>query len=258
MITDSLHLKMKDLHDNDFIGILTNTTDPLFSGRCQVRVFRLMDHIPEADLPWAIPVNSTVFSSDGAGSISVPKVGAIVRIQFNNGDLYSPEYTTIQNIDTALIEKIKDDYQGTHVLLHDTDEELTVIYQKSLGFQIYFKSSFIQISPDSMITIQHANQESLIQLEGDKMNIVTKNEIAISAAAKVTINADEAIINGNNVTKVGGAPYSHAVLAEYLFPLLTSLATSIDAKLPVTPGVNVGIIEAGKVAATSVNVLIGK
>lgn len=246
----------KNLHDNDWIAIVINNEDPLFSGRCQIRVFRLMDDIDAENLPWAVPINSTIFGGDGAGSLSVPKVGQIVRVQFNNGDIYAPEYTTIQNIDTQLIEEIKDDYDGTHVILYDPDEELNVIYQRERGFEIYYKESFMQISPDSMITIQHANQESLIQLEGDKCNIVTKNEVNISAAAKVDVTADEVRVAGNQTTKVGPGPYNHAVMSEMLFPLLTTLATAIDAKMPTTPGVNVGLVESAKQAATSTNVLI--
>jgi hypothetical protein len=246
----------RQMRDNDWIGVITNNQDPLFSGRCQVRVFILMDPLDAKDLPWAVPVNSTVFSGDGAGSLSIPKIGQFVRVQFNNGDIYAPEYTTIQNIDSQLIEEIKNDYDGTHVMLFDPDEELKMIYQRNSGFKIFYKESFIQISPDSMITIQHANQESLIQLEGDKCNIVTKNEINISASAKVDVTADEVRVAGNQTTKVGPGPYNHAVMAEILFPLLTTMATAIDAKMPATPGVNVGLVEQAKQAATSTNVLI--
>ena len=258
MSNNGLHLKLKDLHDNDFLGVISNNKDPLFSGRCQIRVFRLMDNIVPEDLPWAVPVNSTVFASNGAGSLSVPKIGQIVRVQFNNGDLYSPEYTTIQNIDTQLIESIKDDYEGTHVLLYDTDEDLSVIYQRALGFQIFYKESFFQISPDSMITLQHANQESLIQMDGDRINIVSKNEITVSGAAKVTVNADEVVLSGNQLTKVGNAPYAPAMLSNIVFPLLKVLATALDSKLPVTPGVNIGLVTQAQNAALSTNVLIGK
>ena len=94
-----LNFLIKDLHDEDWIGVVMNNKDPLFSGRCQIRVFRLMDNIDPNNLPWAVPINSTVFAGDGAGSLSVPKIGQIVRVQFNNGDVYAPEYSTIQNID---------------------------------------------------------------------------------------------------------------------------------------------------------------
>ena len=246
----------KDLHDEDWIGLVENNSDPLFSGRCQIRVFRLMDDIESANLPWAVPINSTFFGGNGAGSLSVPKIGTIVRVQFNNGDIYAPEYSTIQNVDSELIETIQEDYEGTHVIAFDPDEGLNIIYQRNLGIQIFYRDSFIQISPDSMITIQHANQDSLIQLEGDKCNITTKNEVNIAAGAKVESTADEVIAAGNQTTKVGPGPYYHAVLGEVLFPLLETMATALDAKFPVTPGVNVAVVKAAKQASLSRNVLV--
>jgi len=247
----------KSLYDEDWIGVVMNNTDPLFSGRCQIRVFRLMDGIDAKELPWSVPINSTLFAGDGAGSLSVPKIGQIVRVQFNSGDIYAPEYTTIQNIDTELIQTIKDDYDGTHVIAFDPDEELSIIYQRNLGIQIYYRGSFMQIAPDSMITIQHANQDSLIQLEGDKCNITTKNEVNIAAGARIELTADEVAITGNTTTKIGAPPYFHGVLSEVLFPLLQVMATSLDAKFPATPGVNTALVEQAKNASTSKNVLIG-
>jgi len=249
---------IRDLHDNDWLGIVTNNKDPLFAGRCQVRVFSLMDDIDVELVPWASPINSTIFAGDGAGSISVPKIGQFVRVIFNNGDVYAPEYTTIQNIDTQLIKKIQDDYEGTHVLVYDPDEELVIIFQKQLGLQIFLKDSFFQISPDSMVTIQTPNADSIIQMEGDKVNITTKNEVNVSAGGKATVIADEVIVNGQQTTKCGPGPYSHAILAEPFWALLTTLATAIDSKMPVTPGVNLGLVQSAKAAATSTNVLISK
>lgn len=247
---------VKDLHDNDWIGVVEDINDPLFSGRAKIRVFRLFDDIPSEDLPWAVPINSTVMARDGAGSLSVPKVGIIVKVQFNNGDISAPEYETIQNVDNALIEQIKEDYEGTHVMLYDPDEELSVIFQRSSGFTMFYRESFVQISPDSMITIQHANSDSIIQLEGETCNIVTKNKINVSAGSTVTINADEVVAAGNQTTKVGPGAYNHAVLAEPLVALLSSLATAIDTKYPATPGVNAGLVQQSRQSITSTNVLI--
>ena len=245
-----------DYRDNDFLGIVVNAKDPTFSGRAQVKVFGLFDGISDDHLPWASPINSTIFAGNGAGSLSVPKVGQIVRVQFNNGDLYAPEYTTIQNIDTSLIQKIKNDYDGTHVLLYDPGEELTVIYQKKSGLQIYLKESFFQIGKDSMITIQTPNNDSIIQMENDIINITSKNEVNIAGASRVVVNADEVIVNGNAATKIGPGPYNHAVAGETLMALLATMASALDSKIPMTPGVNVGLVESSKQAILSTNVYI--
>lgn len=246
----------RDLDYNEWVGIVLNNQDSTFSGRAQVRVFGVMDGIVDSHCPWATPINSTIFGADGAGSMSVPKIGQFVRIQFNNGDIHSPEIVGIQNLDSTLIEEIKEDYEGTQVLLYDPLADLKIIYQPDSGLLMYLKESFFQITPDSMITLQHADSDSLIQMEGDVTRIVTKNEVEVVAASKATVSADEVVIDGANTTKIGPGPYNHAMLAEPMWAIMTTLATALDAKLPATPGVNVGIIESAKQSATSTNVLI--
>lgn len=248
----------KELDNNHPIGIVEDINDPLFAGRCKIRVLRIMDDMPKEHLPWATPINSPIFGSTGAGSLSVPKVGKFVRVQFNNGDRYAPEYYAVQNVDNDLIQEIQDDYEGTHVILYDSDEELNIIYQRNSGFKMYYKGSFIQISPDSMITLEHANTDSVIQLEGQTCNISTKNEINIDAGTSVSINSSEVQAAGSQTTKVGPGPYTHAVLAEPLWGILKAFATALDAKLPPTPGVNVALLESLKSSATSKNVLISQ
>lgn len=240
----------------DWLGIVVNSDDPTFSGRCQIKVFGLHEGIENDHLPWAVPMNSPIFAGDGAGSISIPKIGHFARVRFSNGDLYSPEYYVIQNIDTELIKRIKDDYQGTHVLLYDPLEELTIIFQPESGIQIYHKESFIQITPDTMITLQTPNADSTIQMDGDIVNVTTKNEVNIAAGARAEVTADEVVVNGAQTTKIGPGPYNHAVMAEPLWALMSTLATALDAKMPATPGVNAGLVEAAKQSATSTNVMI--
>ena len=67
-----------DLRSSDWIGVVINSNDPTFSGRCQVKVFGLFDGIQNEHLPWATPINSTIFAGNGAGSISIPKPGHFV------------------------------------------------------------------------------------------------------------------------------------------------------------------------------------
>ena len=247
-----------DLHDNDWVGVVINNQDPTFSGRAKVRVLGVMDGIIDEHIPWATPITGDLYGLDGAGMMSVPKIGAWVRIQFNNGDLYAPEIRAIQNLDTDLIDKIRDDYDGAHVILHDPLENLSIIFLRTSGLMIFYKESFFQITPDSMITLQHADGDSIIQMEGDKINIASKNEVNITAAGKATVNADEVVIGGNQRTKIGPGPtYKHAVLAEPMWSLMMQMATALDGKLPPTPGLNIGLVTEAMQAATSVNVLLG-
>ena len=94
----------------------------------------------------------------------------------------------------------------------------------------------IQITPDTLITLRTPNNESIIQMDGDVLNITTKNDVNITAASKVEVVAEEVVVKGNSATKIGNPPYQHAVLGEPLWAILSSLASAIDLKLPATPG----------------------
>ena len=133
----------------EYLGRVVYNEDPTFSGRCKIEVFGLFDEFEPEQMPWISPQTSAVFSSkSGYGSISIPKIGSIVRVNFPYGSLYSGEYSSLQNIDPALIEEIKDDYQNTHVLLYDSDKDLIVIYQPMTGYKMWLAGSMIKIDAD--------------------------------------------------------------------------------------------------------------
>jgi Type VI secretion system/phage-baseplate injector OB domain len=257
-IENDISFSQVDPDNLGYVGVVVDNNDPTFSGRAKVRIFGLMDNIPVAAVPWATQMSTIIFGSDGGGSLSVPKLGQLVRIMFDNSDIYSPTYLALQNIDNQLIEKIKDDYLGTQVLIYDMDANLSIIYQPASGLQIFFKDSFFQISPDSLITLQTPNNDSIIQMEGDITRVTTKNEVQISGASKVTITGDEAILKGNQTTKLGPGPYNHSVSGEPLIALLMSMATIIDAKMSPTPGVTTALVQSAKQAILSTNVLVSQ
>ncbi|MGL5691964.1 MAG: phage baseplate assembly protein V [Bacteroidales bacterium] len=235
-----------------------DNNDPTFSGRCKVKVYGIFDKTPNEYLPWATPTTSAVFGSNGAGSISVPKIGIIVRVNFCGGDIYSPEYTCIQNLDTSLSERLSTDYIGAHVLLYDTDNELSVIFQKQVGFEMFYKGSYVNISPESMITIAHANGDSVIQLQGGTINIASKDDIKITTNALVDIRANEVKLSGSDTTKIGPGPYTPALNSDIIWSLLTKLATNLDNKFPATPGVNTALVKSCVNSGNSTNVLISQ
>lgn len=205
--SDERRLLSYDLRDKDWLGEVVDNKDSEFQFRCKIKVFGLFDELETGDIPWAFPATNGIFASSngGFGSGSVPKIGSLVKVRFDNGNLYSPEYRGIQNVNRGLSSEISGDYDGTHVLAYDEDEDLKILYQKGNGIKIHLKDSHITINPDTSITIEHSGTESIIELVGDKINILSSNEVNITAEKcnvdspniKLGVNATESVIKGN-------------------------------------------------------------
>jgi hypothetical protein len=247
----SSYVAQEQLEATDWIGEVVDNNDPEFSGRCRVRVYGQFDgtiniddpnsgySIPDSDLPWAYPAASNIFGggeSKGAGSLSVPKVGTKVKIRFSGGNIYSPEYCAIQDLNQGLIDEISSSYQNSHVLFFDEDEKVKVVYTPAKGLEIFHKDSHILINPDSSITIEHRDSQSIIELVGSNINVTANSTVNITSNSKIQAESNECVVNGNSVTKLGPAPVYSSVLAEPLWTFLKIMASTIDAKLPSTPG----------------------
>ena len=157
----------------EYIGKVIYNEDTTHTGRCKVRVFGLFDNLKDENIPWFTPMNSSIFSAGGAGSLDVPKIGTIVRVKFSNNDYYSGEYMALQCVDPALVKEIEDDNDGAHVLLYDSDAELVVIYQKMTGLKIYHKGASIILDPTGSIQLKHQNNANVIELNQNNIIITT-------------------------------------------------------------------------------------
>jgi len=253
--TDLKRLLSQDPMSKDWIGEVVDNEDPEVQFRCKIKVYGLFDDLEPENMPWAFPGNQGIFasSSGGYGSGSVPKIGTLMKVRFTNGDLYSPEYYSIQNINSALQSEIEGDYQGTHVLAYDEDADLKILYQPGTGIKVHLKDSHVTINPDESITIEHSGSESIIELVGDACNIVTNATVDVTAGSEITATAPTCTINGTTTTQLGPIGNFGAVGAEPLFAFLKALAAGVDAKWPPTPGVMSSAAAAAEVASTSLN-----
>lgn len=259
---------LEDENSSDWIGVVVDNEDPLFSGRCKVRVFGKFDGsynpddtapgIPDSDLPWAYPAGSSIFggSDGGAGSLSVPKKGTNVKVRFSGGNIYAPEYFAIQDVNQSVIDEISSSYQNSHVLFMDKDENTKIVYTPAKGLEIFNKDSHIVINPDSSITIEHKDTKSIIELVGPTINITSNSNINITSNSKIQAQSSECVVNGTSVTKLGPAPTYSAVLAEPLWMYLKMLASAIDAKLPTSPGALSSMAASFQQLSTSKNVKV--
>lgn len=227
-------LSKEELIGKIFIGEVVDSNDPDKEGRCRIKIFGLFNsedpviqegkptgqvtrvEIPIDKIPWANPANGKFFAggeTKGFGDISIPKIGTIVKVVFPTGDLYSPEWSFIQNMNVQAIEEIQDTYEGSHILLYDNDEQVKIFYTPGKGMNIFHKDSSIIINPDSSITIQHKDTESIIELVGNSINIVSTNQVTVTTE-KAVIEASsielgtqtlEAVIKGETFQKLYNA-----------------------------------------------------
>lgn len=228
------------IRGNDYIGEVIYTDDITHSGRCKVKVIGLFDGLPDENIPWFSPSSSNLFSSNGGGSLSVPKKGSYVKVRFANDDFYSGEYSSIQFIDPDLVEEIKDDYEGTQVLAYDSDAELLVLYQNMSGLKIYCRGGSIIIDPSGNIQLKHSNSRNVIELNNNDIIITTASssdggtsttgKVKISSGSQVEVSAPNVMINSKNIQMGDGQ--KHFVIAEELIPILQNIVTTIAAKTP--------------------------
>lgn len=228
----------------DYIGVIEDIEDPDKEGKVRVRVFGKHGNpdgdgpsIPTEMLPWAFPQYSHVFGNeDGGGSFSAPKVGAKVLINFDS-DIYFPIYKNLINLSQGLKDLIADDYENSHVMLYDEIEQIQIYYLPGQGLVLDVKGSVFRMNADNSILINHANDSASIELRENDIDINSNGNVFMSAPQTVEMSGNTANVNGVQ-TNIGANPIFSAVNGEPLMAFLKVLAAAIDAKVPVTPGVN--------------------
>lgn len=225
--------------DSVILGTVESIDDPTYSGRIKVRVPGMHDNIPTEQLPWCTYGGSSVFSGNGGGSLSIARVGQQVRVQFKSNSITSMEWYANGRLDPDLINEIKSDYEGTHVLLYDSAADLSIKYQPGTGITVYYIGSFLQIAPDGNITLHYGKGASgtQIQLSNGRCDIQASSEINLTTPGTINLEADNIIMNAKTTTQIkGNSPGESAVNASKLMSALTMIASAVDAKVPQTGG----------------------
>ena len=220
---------------NIHIGTVIENIDPRSEGRIQVRVLGKYDNINDSDLPWAYHMSSiNGGSSGGFGELSVPKKGQLIQVVFENDDILSPYWISFPKINESMRQEIEQDYEDSRVLVYDEDAPLKIMYLPSTGLIFHLDESEIVIYSDNSIKIEHKGTESIIELIGDKINIVSNTEInTVSNTVNIT----------GGMTTLGTRPNYSDTMAEPLMDLLTKLAVLIDAKWPVSGSAATSLVQ---------------
>lgn len=220
-------LKADNLKGSQWVGIVENTDDDLFEGRCKIRVYGKMDQrqdpedpqsayvMPTDSLPWARPsVASSGGSNSGSGTFSVPKIGTILRVTFDNGNYYSPVYHESLYPSDETRAEIEAAYPNSHVLIYDTafgltgdlqsgnpevtnereGEHIKVFFTEEKGLMMDYTTTegptTINIKPDNSVEIINANGDSIVMLNDGNITFTHSAQFTINSGADTVINAD--------------------------------------------------------------------
>lgn len=216
----------------DWLGEVVDILDPLEKGRVRVKVFGKFDKLEDAQIPWASPSGfmTSAGSATGSGQFSLPKIGSIVNVQFENSNLYTPIYTYIQHLSEELSAEITgDNYTTAQVLMYDTEVEggLKIFYTIEKGLMIDYNSSQINIRPDNTIYLEHAGGK-VIHLQEKHISIGTE-----------TTSDEPAVLGDKNVEALKALSAQIDTLSDNL---LTFCGTQITASsaVPLTAGLAPG------------------
>ena len=143
------------------------------------------------------------------------------------------EWTGTGTLDKELINEIKSDYAGSHVLLYDTASDISIKFQPGSGLVLYYKGSYIQITPDNNITIHYGEGATgtQIQLSNGRVDIQAQTQINITSGKAINLEADTITLNGNTAVQIKGDKAGEcAINGVQLISALLQLAQGIAAK----------------------------
>ncbi len=233
-------MKADNLKGSQWIGIVEDNLDDLFEGRLKIRVLGKMDQrqdpedpesafvMPTASLPWARPsVASSGGSNTGSGTFSVPKIGTVLRISFDNGNYYAPVYHESLYPSDELKAEIEGTYPNSHVLIYDTafgltgelesgstevtnereGEHIKVFFTEEKGLMMDYTTTegptTVNVKPDNSVEIINANGDSIIMLNDGNITFTHSAVFTINSGSDTIINTDtNFIVNATADTEI--------------------------------------------------------
>jgi len=169
-------LDKDNIRETHWLGEVVDNADPKDLGRCRVKVFGKFDKLPTDSIPWATPMNRDI-----VGFHSVPNIGTIVAVRFDNGNIYHPEYWFHINQSKSLKKDVLDNSAEAHNVV-------SLVYDEVRNIRIYH-------SPEDGLIISRgtgAKERPLIQLdENGYIKISTSEKIFLDSGNIFLSNTGE-------------------------------------------------------------------
>lgn len=123
-----------DLRTTHWLGEVVDNEDPEILGRCKIKIYGKFDLLATEDIPWASPMNRS-----NPGQHFVPRLGDIVAVRFDNGNIYFPEYWVHVDQNKNLKDDILNSASEPHnviSLVYDAERNLRIYWSKEDGLVI--------------------------------------------------------------------------------------------------------------------------
>ena len=117
------------------------------------------------------------------------------------------------------------------MLLYDSSNDLSIKYQNGTGLVLYYKGSYIQITPDNTITIHYGKGATgtQIQLSDGRVDVQAQNQINITSGKSINLEADTITLDAKSALQLRGDKSGEtAVNGIQLITALLTLANQID------------------------------
>ncbi len=129
-LNDFVEKKLAEKYTKFYNGKVIDNKDPEKLGRCRIRVFGVYgSDIPNEDIPWAVP--DFTFVGSTVGSFVVPPPDALVKVYFDQNNVYAPKYTTKVLDKNKLSTERDEDYPDTMVFFETDEGEFFKINRKT-------------------------------------------------------------------------------------------------------------------------------
>jgi hypothetical protein len=186
-------LESDNLRETHWLGEVVSNEDPSKLGRCKVKVFGKFDKLTEDAIPWATPM-----TRDNVGSHSTPRIGDIVAVRFDNGNIYHPEYWFQINQSKELKEDILDASNEAHnvvSLIYDAERNIRIYSSPEDGLVIS-KGSGAKERP-----IIQIDEEGHIKISTDSKIFLDSGNIFLSNEGEEGADESEPAVRGVSLEK---------------------------------------------------------
>jgi hypothetical protein len=203
LLRDFIDRQVSEYSENHYVGKIVDNNDPLHQGRCKIKVFGLFDELNNNDIPWALPNFTYIGSKEG--NFIVPPIGCIVRVYFENNDIYMPKYST-KVID------LNNNLTNIPHLNFNGDPNILIFFTTSDGeyFKINKKTkeSEYRTSTGDFVKI---DSQGNIEINTTGANLL-QGKITINTKADVTVNVDQTNLAGTITLNAPNVKIPHTAI----------------------------------------------